>query len=376
MTNSSTPDLPVIPSPSFLNILIGTSLEVGDGDLNTARGVVLRSRRDGGGAQAGVDTEDDPGQEAVLDVVTELDVVEERVGGAVGLGLGSDDTVVGIGEVGLGVGVVGVEQLDGVADGLVPEGLADVRGGQVVDGAVLTNGCVLVQNGVDVDGTAGVVAREEGVEGGDALLVGGLQAAEEGLVEHRRVLCVAVAGVGCSRVDAGGVAAEDLEVGADDGLAGLQVDDLEVVVDGDTLLVVDEILTDVLAGDVVGATLSLRSQNAGGVRSKDICLRGVEGEASVCGVVVGGKDSGQITGLDVALLYQFVPLVGTALNGAVLKPTSLELCCAVVEVARSVLEHSPAHSDLLVKVSVGGDDSSSHSTGNDSRVTHFGSDFQ
>lgn len=227
-----------------------------------------------------------------------------------------------------------------------------------------------------MDGAAGVVAREEGVEGGDALLVGGLQAAEEGLVEHRGVLRVAVAGVGCPGVDARGVAAEDLEVGADDGLAGLHVDDLEVVVHGDALLVVDEVLADVFTGDVVGATLSLRSQDAGSVRGKDICLRGVEGETGVSCVVVGGKNGGQITGLDVALLDQFLLLVETALNGAVLKPTSLELGCAVVEVARGVLEHSPAHSDLLVKVSVGGDDSSSHSTGNDSRVTHFGSDFQ
>lgn len=116
MTNSSTPDLPVIPSPNFLSTLIGPSLKVGDRDLNTARGVVLRSRGDGGGAQAGVDTKDDPGQEAVLDAVTELDVVEEGVGGAVGLGLGGDDTVVGVGGVGLGVGVVGVDQLHGVAD--------------------------------------------------------------------------------------------------------------------------------------------------------------------------------------------------------------------------------------------------------------------
>lgn len=251
-----------------------------------------------------------------------------------------------------------------------------MRGGQVVHGAVLADGGVLVEDGVDVDGAAGVVAREEGVEGGDALLVGGLQATEEGLVEHRGVLRVAIAGVGGSRVDAGGVAAEDLEVGADDGLAGLHIDDLEVVVDGDTLLVVDEVLADVLTGDVVGATLSLGSQNARGVRRKDIGLGGVESKTSVCGVVVGGKDSGQITGLDVALLDQFVPLVGTALNGAVLKPTGLELGCAVIEVARGVLEHSPAHSDLLVKVPVGGDDSSSHGTGNDSRVTHFGSDFQ
>lgn len=126
MTNSSTPDLSVILSPNFFNTLIGPNLEIGNRDLNTTRGVVLCSRRDGRGAQAGVDTKDDPGQEAVLDVITELDVVEERVGGAVSLGLGGNDTVVSIGEVGLGVGVVRVEQLHRVADGLVPEGLADV----------------------------------------------------------------------------------------------------------------------------------------------------------------------------------------------------------------------------------------------------------
>lgn len=352
------------------------NLEVGNRDLDTTGSVVLGSRRDSGGAQAGVDTKNNPGEEAVLDAVAELDVVKEGVGGAVGLGLGGDDAIVGVGGVGLGVGVVGVEQLDLVADGLVPEGLADVRGGQVVDGAVLADGGVLVQDGVDVDGAAGVVAREEGVEGGDALLVGGLEAAEEGLVEDRGVLRVAVAGVGGSGVDSGRVAAEDLEVGADDGLAGVHVDDLEVVVDGDALLVVDEVLTDVLAGDVVGATLTLSGKDARGVRRKDVRLGRVESEASVGRVVVGSKDSGEVTSLDVALLDQLVPLVETALNGAVLEPTGLELSRTVLEVARGVLEHGPAHSDFLVEVSVGGDDSSSHSTGDDSRVTHFGSDFQ
>lgn len=154
--------------------------------------------------QSRVDRQDDPGQETILDRIAELDISEDGVAGG---GLDEEDLVVGVGGDGLGVGVVGVEQLDLVADALVPEGLANVRKGGVVDGAVLADGGVgVVQQRVDVGGAAGVVAREDGVERGDALLVGGLEAAQPGQVEDTDVVRVAVAGVGRARVDTGRVA--------------------------------------------------------------------------------------------------------------------------------------------------------------------------
>lgn len=154
--------------------------------------------------QSRVNRQYDPGQETILDGVAELDVSEDGVAGG---GLDQEDLVVGIGRDRLGVGVVRVEQLDLVADALVPESLADMSKGGIVDGAVLADGGVgVVQQRVDVGGAAGVVTREDGVERGDALVVGGLEAAQPGQVEDADVVRVAVAGVGRARVDSSRVA--------------------------------------------------------------------------------------------------------------------------------------------------------------------------
>lgn len=52
-------------------------------------------------------------------------------------------------------------------------------GGEVEDGAVGVGGGVEVDEDVDVGGAADVVAGDEGLEEGDAVVVGLLDAAEE-----------------------------------------------------------------------------------------------------------------------------------------------------------------------------------------------------
>lgn len=172
------------------------------GVLNTTALVVGGGRADLG-RQSSVDGQHQPGEETILNVVAELDVAEDGVAGG---GLDQEDLVVGVLGDGLGVGVVGVEGLDGVTDALVPEGLADVGEGGVEDGAVLADGGVVVEEGVNVRGTAGVVASEDGVELSDTLLVGGLESTQPGLVQDAGVGRVAVAVVGGAGVDTGGVA--------------------------------------------------------------------------------------------------------------------------------------------------------------------------
>lgn len=117
--------------------------------LDTTLGVVGRSSADST-VQGSVDGKHNPGQESVLNAVTQLDVVEHRVAGAVDQSLSSDDLVLRVGGHRLRVGVVRGQLLDDIAHGLVPEGLTDVRGSQIVDGAVLADGGVPVQDGVDV----------------------------------------------------------------------------------------------------------------------------------------------------------------------------------------------------------------------------------
>lgn len=94
------------------------------------------------------------------------------------------------------------------------------------------------------------MTSKERVERGDAIVVGGLGAAQESLLQNSGVCRVAVAGVGGARVDAGGVGVEDLKVSTHNRLAGVDVQNLEVVVDGNTLLVIDEILANVLSSNV------------------------------------------------------------------------------------------------------------------------------
>lgn len=81
-----------------------------------------------------------------------------------------------------------------------------MRGGAASVGAVAKHGTVEVRKDVDVGGAAGVVAGKYGGKLGDAVVLGGLEAAEEGGVEVGGVGGVAVAVGYDAGVDAGGVA--------------------------------------------------------------------------------------------------------------------------------------------------------------------------
>lgn len=130
-----------------------------------------------------VDTDLDPGEQAVLDAVTEVQELREGVVGAGGL----LDTphIVGIAGNVLGVGGVGIGVLNGGAQDLVPEELANVgdAAGAHLKGAIVTvDGRVEVSQQVGVDGAAVVVTGEDGLEGDNTILIGLLDTAEEGRV--------------------------------------------------------------------------------------------------------------------------------------------------------------------------------------------------
>jgi hypothetical protein len=117
-----------------------------------------------------VDTETDPGQEAVGDLVAEQNVLTEickhcfifagirrvsyldhRVAGEQGIG---QEEVFLVGGHGLGVGGVRRVALDDLAEALVKIQLADVVGSQVVDGVIGTGSGVGMDRNVDVLGAA------------------------------------------------------------------------------------------------------------------------------------------------------------------------------------------------------------------------------
>lgn len=226
-----------------------------------------------------VDADLDPGEQAVLDGVAEVDPLREGVVGLVGLEDGPHVTVVGrqldgVAGVGgrgrdLGAQVLGPEQLPDVAHGRVPDG----------DGAVGHDGRVVVRQQVRVHGAPAVVAREDGLEAGDAVGVGQLDAAEEGGVD------AGLAGGVDARVDARGVAVPDVDGDGGDRRARVDVDVLHLEEDVDAVapLRLLDVGAHLLAHDVVGAHGDLGRQDTARVGAEDLLNRGEHV------VVVGGR---------------------------------------------------------------------------------------
>lgn len=160
-----------------------------------------------------IHTQRNPSKDSILNIIPKFHVVKNRIG--VHVSLDSEDSVIGVvHNLDAVVRVrrdVGVDVVDEV---LVEEELADVRHVAAGQGAVgqLVGACV--GDDVDVGGAAVVVAGEDGLEGCDTVGVRLGDAAEEGGVDVGGVSVVAVAAGDDAAVDAGRVAAGDIEVSA------------------------------------------------------------------------------------------------------------------------------------------------------------------
>jgi hypothetical protein len=133
---------------------------------------------------------------------------------------------------------------------------------------------------------AGVVTRECGVELYDTVLISLGNATEEGLVEVGLIAGVAIAAGNNARVDTSRVAVPELEVDLRNGLAGVDVDDLDVKVQRHSLLVLGNVAADQLALDPVRALSNLRSEDAGVVASEEgggVSVSGDTGEVGGVG---------------------------------------------------------------------------------------------
>lgn len=147
-----------------------------------------------------------------------------------------------------------------------------------------------------------VVAWEQSVELYDTTLVSLADTAKEGVVEVGLITAIAIAVGNDTRVDTGGVAVPQLEVDRGDRLAGVDVDDLDVKVQRNTLLLLGYVFTNELALDPVRALCDLRSEDARVVARKKSGGVGVGRDTSQVGSVRGGQDSVQVTGSEVVLL--------------------------------------------------------------------------
>jgi hypothetical protein len=102
---------------------------------------------------------------------------------------------------------------------------------------------------VDVDGTPGVVARDDSIEGENTVVITVLDATQGSVVLVLRVVGVSVAAGADATVDASRVAVPGLKSNVGEGLAGGGVDQLDIKGQRHTRLVVGDILADELTGD-------------------------------------------------------------------------------------------------------------------------------
>lgn len=129
-----------------------------------------------------VDSNLDPCEQAIVEVISEVNVLREGVVGTVGLF--DAPHVLGIGSHILGVGVVGIGILNGGAEHFVPEKLADVgdAAGANLESLVGEKGCIQVGKKVSVRRTAFVVAGEDAFKGGHTVTVSLLNTTQVGRV--------------------------------------------------------------------------------------------------------------------------------------------------------------------------------------------------
>lgn len=172
----------------------------------------------------GVDGDLDPSEDTILNLVTEVGVAQDWVGGGRSISLLLEDTVdlvVGLGNL---VGVVGVGGLDLLNEILVVEELSNVGGVATSKGVVGQESGVDVSNDVVVGSAAVIVTREEGQEGNDTILISALNTTKESGVVIGKVGGVTIARGDKARVDTGSIAAPNLGEHVGNGLAGLNID--------------------------------------------------------------------------------------------------------------------------------------------------------
>jgi len=124
--------------------------------------------------------------------------------------------------------------------------------------AVGISSTVEMSEDVDVVGARSVMTWEESSKLRYAEGIGGLETAQERVVDVGRVGGADAVGGDNPGVDAGAVAVPDFDHGVGDRVAGCHVNDLGVKYQFDTFLILDYVLADVFSADIWSLLVSDR----------------------------------------------------------------------------------------------------------------------
>lgn len=263
----------------------------------------------------GVETNLDPSEETVVQVVAKVNVLGERIVRAIGLL--DRPHVLSVGRNRLSIGVIGVGVLHCGSENLVPEQLSDLSHAARAhfQGFVWENSRVEVSQQMSVRSTAFVVTGEDCLEVHNAVLVGLLNTAKVSAVPSAGSIVAGlrnstslvstrvepyVADV-CIPVDTSGIGLPNIDQSTRNGSAGVDVNVLHLQRDVHTVRVqiLLHVLTDHFAPDVVRAVGNGGGKNAAGVGGKHDRLGGGRAIVKDTGLVVVDSlpllESSQIT---------------------------------------------------------------------------------
>lgn len=114
------------------------------------------------------------------------------------------------------------------------------------------------------------MAREQCVELNRTISVGLGNATKESVVQVGGVIGIAVARFLNSRVDTGRVGVPNISPNSSQWLTGVDIDELEVRGNRNTLLAIDQVGTNILAGNVEWSNLAFRVQDGASGVGEDI----------------------------------------------------------------------------------------------------------
>lgn len=193
-----------------------------------------------------------------------------------------------------------------------------------------------VGNDMDVSSAAIVVTGEHSLELCHTIGIGLLNTAQEGLVEVGSIVAVTVHATLNTRVDTGGVAVPDIPVEVLDRFAGVDIDELSVENDRDSILTVPNVRADELTLHPERSCLTFGGKDADRVLGEQLRLGGVRG--NIEGGMVGGVHHLiGVTGNHTSLVI-FRNGCGTASFGTGVDSPALQMIRAQVQTAFGILE--------------------------------------